>query len=113
MNVLAEATDQQKVKKSKDSQKQKLASLIPRIIYQLEKLRFILEKKIFPRDLSLRLFGQTQDLGEMTADEKKLNFVQDNNEHLLLLAYNMLSKLHEKMQQKMQSNRRSMLIRQL
>lgn len=42
--------------KSKQSEKKRLAKLVEKMIYQLEKLRFSLEKKVYPRDMTLRLF---------------------------------------------------------
>ena len=45
-----------KRKKKGDTNKQRMAQLITRIVYQLEKMRFILEKNIYPRDTTLRLF---------------------------------------------------------
>ena len=49
--------------KLKESNKEQMASLILRIAYHLEKLRFVLEKSIYPRDLMLRLFD-SPDLPE-------------------------------------------------
>ena len=47
-----------------------MAELLEHIVYQLEKLRFIIEKNIFPRDMTLRLFDfpepEHKDLSNLT-----------------------------------------------
>ena len=45
-----------KKKKGEENEKQRIAILLERIVYQLEKLRYIVDKNIFPRDMTLRLF---------------------------------------------------------
>ena len=47
--------------KTKESEKKRLAKIVEKIIYQLEKLRFSLEKKVYPRDMTLRLFDCKED----------------------------------------------------
>ena len=62
-----------KRKKTEENEKQKMAVLLERIVYQLEKLRFILQKNILPRDMTLRLFdSQDHENNEMAhlANEK-------------------------------------------
>ena len=101
----------QAVKKTKESEKKRMAMLIHRIVYQLEKLRFNLEKNIYPRDMSLRLFDSHDQEGDGAA--RKFSIVQLNNDRQLLLAFKLLHKLHQKIKVKMHTNKHSKLIQYL
>ena len=72
-----------------------MAQMITRIVYQLEKLRFILEKNIYPRDTTLRLFDSPDHDEDMTKSMRKFSSVNKNDRHLLL-AYKLLNMLHNK-----------------
>ena len=88
-----------------------MAQLITKIVYQLEKMRFILEKNIYPRDTTLRLFD-SQDQEEdnlMTKSARKFSNVNKNDRHLLL-ANKLLHMLHSKIREKVTTNNHSMLI---
>ena len=88
-----------------------MSNLLEQIVYQLEKLRFIIEKNIFPRDMTLRLFDfpepEHKDLSNLT---RRLSISQLNNNRQLVLAYKLLHKLHLKIKKKMETNTQSMLI---
>jgi hypothetical protein len=76
-------------------------------VYQLEKLRFNLEKNIYPRDMALRLFDSYE---QEDSDARKFSIVQLNYDRQLLLAFKLLHKLHQKIKAKMHSNKHSKLI---
>lgn len=71
-------------KKTEENEKRKMAALLEGIVYQLEKLRFILEKNIFPRDMTLRLFNnqemENNELRHLSlASSRKSSIVYLNN----------------------------------
>ena len=71
-------------KKTEENEKRKMATLLEGIVYQLEKLRFILEKNIFPRDTTLRLFNnqemENNELRHLSASSsRKSSIVYLNN----------------------------------
>ena len=66
----SEEKKRQVVKMTKESEKKRLAELLHKIVYQLEKLRFNLEKNIYPRDLTLRLFDTKEKQEEDGASRK-------------------------------------------
>lgn len=72
-----------KQKKGVGNEKKRMAILLERIVYQLEKLRFILEKNIFPRDMTLRLFDSQEPNEEMLnlncTTTRKLSIKELNN----------------------------------
>ena len=88
-----------------------LANLIFKINYQLEKLRFILEGKVYPRDEQLALFDTNEEFDQETKDGvtiKKLD--HDCN---LLLAQKITSELYERIQMKLTNNAQTTLKQQL
>lgn len=98
-NILAMDEDEQrrkrKNKKPEENEKKRLAELLEQIVYQLEKLRFILEKNIFPRDMTLRLFDYSEpEYKDLSNQKSKLSISQLNNNRQLILAYKQLDKLH-------------------
>lgn len=58
-------------------------------------MRYILEKNIYPRDLTLRLFDSLESQSE-AALNNKYSFVQNNTDNHLLIAFNLLQKLNSK-----------------
>ena len=96
-------------KKKGESNKQRMAQLVTRIVYQLEKMRYILEKNIYPRDTTLRLFDSPEHEDDVAKSLRKFSSVNKNDRHLLL-AYKLLHMLHKKIQDKMQTTNHSMLI---
>ena len=93
------------------SDREWLANLIFKINYQLEKLRFILEGKVYPRDEQLVLFDTNTDFDQETKDGvtiKKLD--HDCN---LLLAHKITSELYERIQMKLTNSAETALKRQL
>ena len=92
---------------SKSTDQEWLANLIFKINYQLEKLRFILEGKVYPRDEQLKLFDTGDDFDEETKDGitiKKLD--HDCN---LLLAQKITSELYSRIHKKMTHNSQTTL----
>lgn len=96
----SEEKKRQAFKKTKESEKKRMAMLIHKIVYQLEKLRFNLEKNIYPRDMTLRLLD-SKDQQEEDAAHRKHSIAQLNNDRHLLLAFKLLYKLHDRIMLKM------------
>jgi len=96
----SEEKKRQAFKKTKESEKKRMAMLIHKIVYQLEKLRFNLEKNIYPRDMTLRLLD-SKDQQEEDASHRKHSIAQLNNDRHLLLAFKLLYKLHDRIMLKM------------
>ena len=85
------------------------ASLLYQISYQLEKIRYLLEKKVFPRDESLCLFDTEADKGKTKGVIiKKLN--EDSN---LLLAAKVTRALNKEIQDKEQKKTSETMRKQL
>ena len=62
-------------RKAKDTKKLRMAQLIEKIVYHLEKLRYIMDGAILPRDANLRLFDSRDD-NEQSA-KRKFNLNDD------------------------------------
>lgn len=84
------------ITKNKGSEKKRMAKLIHHIVYTLEELRFIMDKNIFPRDMTLRLFGCKEMLTEDQPGIRQFGIKQLNNDRQLPLAFMLLHKLNKK-----------------
>ena len=62
-----------KASKAKDTKKLRMAQLIEKIVYHLEKLRYIMDGAILPRDANLRLFDSRDDNEQSVKRKFNLN----------------------------------------